>query len=200
MICTLSTETLEFGGWSAKFTVCTSCFSLSLIHGLWNMCPLIQMRLFQALMTLVSTTTAPVLQASHLMMCGLQGMHLSTTRKCRDCFNPWPWAGTFMPYRRMPARKLTKKSGGQIFNSSKKSWNSSCDKITSFMRNYFGKGGTFPFVTRRFAKKWRNTVGTELWTERTLAYREHCHCSARTIKALWKSDFPKMFSLRSLLN
>ena len=65
-----------------------------------------------------------------------------------------------------------------------------------------GKGETRPFVTRRFAKKWRNIVGTELWTERTLAYREHCHCSARTIniKGQWKSDFPKTFSLRSLLN
>ena len=44
------------------------------------------------------------------------------------------------------------------------------------------KGGTRPFVTRPLAKNRRNTVGTELWTERTLAYREHCHCSAGTIK------------------
>ena len=31
----------------------------------------------------------------------------------------------------------------------------------------------------------------ELWTERTLAYREHCHCSARTIKGQYQG-FPNM--------
>ena len=46
----------------------------------------------------------------------------------------------------------------------------------------FRKSGTCRFVTHPLAKKCRNIVGTELRTKRTLAYREHCHCSARTIK------------------
>ena len=46
----------------------------------------------------------------------------------------------------------------------------------------FGKGGTRPFATRPFARKGRNIAGTELWTERTLAHREHCHCSAVEIR------------------
>ena len=45
-----------------------------------------------------------------------------------------------------------------------------------------GKGGIRPCLTRPFAKNGRNIVGTELWTERALAYRQHCHCSASTIK------------------
>ena len=60
-----------------------------------------------------------------------------------------------------------------------------------WMRTKLGKGGTPPFVTRPFSKIWRNIAGTELWAERTLAYREHCHCSARTIKVQLTSDFPK---------
>ena len=39
----------------------------------------------------------------------------------------------------------------------------------SVFLSFVGKGGTRPFVTCPFAKSRRNIVGTELWTERTVA-------------------------------